>query len=147
MVSNKHHPISLNSHLFTALTNHHHRLFTPNNMGHCFNFLLKVHTFVCLLCFAKFSFSLGHIRHTNGFEVLGEQPISKIAIHQTTLALNESASIKASPHVLGLKVSLFFFFNVQLILIFSKFLSGCDSVHSTQYKEYTNAKSGWVVFV
>ncbi|CAK9148703.1 unnamed protein product [Ilex paraguariensis] len=34
---------------------------------------------------------------------IGEQPLSKIAIHKVTLALNESASIKAYPLLLGLK--------------------------------------------
>ncbi|PIN07230.1 Purple acid phosphatase [Handroanthus impetiginosus] len=35
--------------------------------------------------------------------VIGDQPLSKIAIHRATLALRDSASIKASPLVLGLK--------------------------------------------
>ncbi|KAK4489238.1 hypothetical protein RD792_005035 [Penstemon davidsonii] len=34
---------------------------------------------------------------------IGEQPLSKIAIHTTTFALSDSASIKASPPLLGLK--------------------------------------------
>ncbi|KAL6550305.1 hypothetical protein OROMI_020793 [Orobanche minor] len=33
----------------------------------------------------------------------GEQPLSKIAIEETTLDLRDLISIKASPHVLGLK--------------------------------------------
>ncbi|KAG8374522.1 hypothetical protein BUALT_Bualt10G0003700 [Buddleja alternifolia] len=33
---------------------------------------------------------------------IGDQPLSKIAIHKTTLAIKDSASIKASPLVLGL---------------------------------------------
>ncbi|KAL6550303.1 putative inactive purple acid phosphatase 24 [Orobanche minor] len=33
----------------------------------------------------------------------GEQPLSKIAIEETTLALRDLISVKASPHVLGLK--------------------------------------------
>ncbi|XP_049934830.1 probable inactive purple acid phosphatase 27 isoform X3 [Nymphaea colorata] len=33
----------------------------------------------------------------------GHQPLAKIAIHRTTLALHESASIKVSPVILGLK--------------------------------------------
>ena len=36
----------------------------------------------------------------------GDQPLSKIAIHKATLDLNRDAYIKASPTVLGLKVSL-----------------------------------------
>lgn len=32
------------------------------------------------------------------------QPLSKVAIHKTTLALDERAFIKATPNVLGLKV-------------------------------------------
>ena len=35
---------------------------------------------------------------------IGIQPLSKIAIQKTTLALTDSAAIKASPIVLGLKV-------------------------------------------
>lgn len=38
--------------------------------------------------------------HENG---LGEQPLSKIAIHKATLELHNSASIKAYPSILGLK--------------------------------------------
>lgn len=33
-----------------------------------------------------------------------EQPLSKIAIHKATLALSDSASVKAKPYVLGLGV-------------------------------------------
>jgi len=35
---------------------------------------------------------------------IGEQPLSKIAIHKTILALHSSASITASPFLLGNKV-------------------------------------------
>lgn len=35
---------------------------------------------------------------------IGIQPLSKIAIHKTILSLSDSAAIKASPLVLGLKV-------------------------------------------
>ncbi|KAI9175226.1 hypothetical protein LWI28_029256 [Acer negundo] len=37
------------------------------------------------------------------FDVIGEQPLSRIAIHKTVLALHNSASIRAYPFVLGLK--------------------------------------------
>ncbi|KAK4773313.1 hypothetical protein SAY87_028332 [Trapa incisa] len=48
-----------------------------------------------LVCFSNlFSCVLGHI---------GEQPLSKIAIHKATPALHDSASISASPVILGLK--------------------------------------------
>ncbi|KAM4107650.1 hypothetical protein ACB094_04G161900 [Castanea mollissima] len=40
------------------------------------------------------------LAHTNGF---GEQPLSKIAIHRTTLALNNNASVIVSPSLVGLK--------------------------------------------
>ena len=33
------------------------------------------------------------------------QPLSKVAIHKTIFALDENAYIKATPNVLGLKVS------------------------------------------
>ena len=36
----------------------------------------------------------------------GDQPLSKIAIHKATVDLNRDAYVKASPTVLGLKVSL-----------------------------------------
>ncbi|KAI3469193.1 hypothetical protein Pfo_025856 [Paulownia fortunei] len=60
------------------------------------HFLLRVEVFL---------FSL--LLSFNGVAVLahsaiGEQPLSKIAIDKTTLALRDSASIKASPLVLGL---------------------------------------------
>jgi hypothetical protein len=35
----------------------------------------------------------------------GEQPLSRIAIESTTLAVDDSVHVKASPLVLGLKVS------------------------------------------
>ncbi|KAK3225085.1 hypothetical protein Dsin_004947 [Dipteronia sinensis] len=35
------------------------------------------------------------------FDVIGEQPLSKIAIHKTVLALSDSASIGAYPFILG----------------------------------------------
>ena len=34
----------------------------------------------------------------------GEQPLSRIEIHKTTLALHDSAYVEASPRVLGLQV-------------------------------------------
>lgn len=40
-----------------------------------------------------------------GAAASGHQPLSKIAIHRTTLALHESAFVKASPLILGLKVT------------------------------------------
>ncbi|EEF51791.1 hydrolase, putative [Ricinus communis] len=51
--------------------------------------------FLCLVI--NLSYVYGHI---NGF---GEQPLSKISIYKTTLAFHESASIVASPTLLGLK--------------------------------------------
>ena len=35
----------------------------------------------------------------------GDQPLSRIAIHKAVFALNDLAYIKASPPILGLKVS------------------------------------------
>jgi hypothetical protein len=50
-------------------------------------------------------FGLGLVSADNdGF---GEQPLSKIAIHKATLALNDSSSINAHPSLLGLKVKNF----------------------------------------
>ncbi|GAV56562.1 Metallophos domain-containing protein/Metallophos_C domain-containing protein [Cephalotus follicularis] len=51
-----------------------------------------------LLCLAT-SVNLA-MAHINGF---GEQPLSKIAILKTTLALRDSVSLKAQPLILGLK--------------------------------------------
>lgn len=37
---------------------------------------------------------------------IGEQPLSQIAVEKATIALSGSASIRASPDVLGIKVRL-----------------------------------------
>ncbi|XP_031490345.1 probable inactive purple acid phosphatase 1 isoform X1 [Nymphaea colorata] len=56
----------------------------------------KIWRLIWLLSFAEFvSFCQARVP--------GEQPLSNIAIHRTTLALHESAYIKAFPLVLGLK--------------------------------------------
>nr|GMD86860.1 uncharacterized membrane protein At3g27390 [Ipomoea batatas] len=47
------------------------------------------------------AFSFGSVGK-NG-HILGEQPLSKIAIHKAVLALRDSASIQAKPDLLGLK--------------------------------------------
>ncbi|XP_061371796.1 probable inactive purple acid phosphatase 27 [Gastrolobium bilobum] len=54
---------------------------------------------VIILWFTKLSMGLAH-NDMNGF---GEQPLSKIAIHKTILALHSSASITAAPFLLGNK--------------------------------------------
>jgi hypothetical protein len=52
-----------------------------------------------------FSFFFTNLRMCLGdMNELGEQPLSKIAIHKTILALHSSASITASPFLLGNKV-------------------------------------------
>jgi hypothetical protein len=52
-----------------------------------------------------FSFFFTNLRMCLGdMNGLGEQPLSKIAIHKTILALHSSASITASPFLLGNKV-------------------------------------------
>lgn len=59
-----------------------------------------------LLVFLGFvGFGLGLVSDDNNG--LGEQPLSKIAIHKATLALNDSSSIKAYPSLLGSKVKKF----------------------------------------
>lgn len=45
-----------------------------------------------------------HIPVGENGHIIGEQPLSKIAIHKAVLALRDSASIKAKPDLLGLKV-------------------------------------------
>lgn len=49
--------------------------------------------------------AFGHLNSVVGSSAgaIGEQPLSKIAIHKTKLALRDSASIKATPLVLGIK--------------------------------------------
>ena len=55
-----------------------------------------------------------HARHG-----VGEQPLSKIAIHRALYALHENASIKVEPVLLGTKVTLmiFFFFHVHSMCV------------------------------
>lgn len=53
----------------------------------------EVSIFLALLRFASLTFTWGH----------GEQPLAKIAIHRATLALHDSASVKAHPLVLGIE--------------------------------------------
>jgi len=48
------------------------------------------------------------------------QPLSKVAIHETTLALDERAYIKATPNVLGLTVR--FDCTFEFFLVFSRFI-------------------------
>ncbi|XP_022867899.1 probable inactive purple acid phosphatase 27 isoform X1 [Olea europaea var. sylvestris] len=49
--------------------------------------------------------AFGHLNSVVGSSAgaIGEQPLSKIAIHKTKLALRDSASIKATPLLLGIK--------------------------------------------
>ncbi|KAF7838174.1 nucleotide pyrophosphatase/phosphodiesterase-like [Senna tora] len=51
-----------------------------------------------ILCFANSNLVLAGSHH-----VIGEQPLSKIAIHKVSLAINARASLKASPSLLGLR--------------------------------------------
>ena len=53
----------------------------------------------------------------HGRHGVGEQPLSKIAIHRALYALHENASIKVEPVLLGTKVTLmnFFFFLFMFI--------------------------------
>lgn len=47
----------------------------------------------------------------------GIQPLSRISVHTTTFALNDNAYVKASPAILGLKVSCFCIISFFLIFI------------------------------
>ncbi|KAK4264510.1 hypothetical protein QN277_025673 [Acacia crassicarpa] len=58
-----------------------------------------VNMILLLLCFASFNAGV----FANVHHVIGEQPLSKIAIHKATLALDIRATIKANPSLLGLK--------------------------------------------
>lgn len=53
---------------------------------------------VVLLWLANIGIAWGHI---NGYE---DQPLSKIAIHKATLALRDSATLRARPSTIGKKV-------------------------------------------
>lgn len=70
---------------------------------------MKIHWVLLYL-----SLSLAYTRlawaHINGY---GDHPLSKIAIHKATVALRDSASIKAHPFVLGLKVIQFVCSNLK----------------------------------
>lgn len=67
------------------------------------NWLKRKMILVVMLCFIiTNNVSIGLGDNMIGF---GEQPLSKIAIHKTVLALHSSASITASPFVLGNKVT------------------------------------------
>lgn len=61
---------------------------------------LMMRSFVLVLCVIVSSqFSYGTGSH------MGEQPLSRIAIHKATLATDNSAYVKASPLVVGLNVN------------------------------------------
>ncbi|KAL2454542.1 ALOG domain-containing protein [Abeliophyllum distichum] len=57
--------------------------------------------FHCAATFAHLNSVIG-----SAAVAIGEQPLSKIAIHKAKLALQDSASIKATPIVLGIRASL-----------------------------------------
>lgn len=57
----------------------------------------KVSIFLAALCFASLSSARGDVGG------IGEQPLASIAIHKATVALHDSASVKAYPLVLGVK--------------------------------------------
>ncbi|XP_031130000.1 nucleotide pyrophosphatase/phosphodiesterase-like [Ipomoea triloba] len=62
----------------------------------------KLFFFFC--CFIGLGSALhSHISVGKNGHILGEQPLSKIAIHKAVLALRDSASIQAKPDLLGLK--------------------------------------------
>ncbi|KAL1549531.1 putative inactive purple acid phosphatase 27 [Salvia divinorum] len=62
---------------------------------------------VAFACSSSLSYSSVIRKHSDGKEkgrvVVGEQPLSKIAIHKTVAALRHSVSVKASPRLLGTK--------------------------------------------
>ena len=59
--------------------------------------------FASLITFVSASSSIGH---SNGLSD-DEQPLSKIKIHKTVLALHSSASVEAYPTIIGLTVRLY----------------------------------------
>ncbi|KAH7528219.1 hypothetical protein FEM48_Zijuj05G0049300 [Ziziphus jujuba var. spinosa] len=65
--------------------------------------LKKMRGALVLLWLANIGVALAHI---NGYE---DQPLSKIAIHKTTLALRDSASLRARPTTLGTKVCIYIY--------------------------------------
>ncbi|KAK7350703.1 hypothetical protein VNO77_09587 [Canavalia gladiata] len=62
---------------------------------------LKLKMILLIFCFTNFSIAFAQ-NHMKGF---GEQPLAKIAIHKTVLALHSSASITASPFLMANKNS------------------------------------------
>ena len=65
---------------------------------------------------------LVHCVAAHGRHGVGEQPLSKIAIHRALYVLHENASIKVEPVLLGTKVTLMFFF------FFPCSFNGCSSM-------------------
>ena len=63
---------------------------------------------VAFVCCSSLSYSSVIKQHSDGKEkgrvVVGEQPLSKIAIHKTVAAFRQSVAVKASPLLLGIKV-------------------------------------------
>ncbi|KAI4343616.1 hypothetical protein L6164_010947 [Bauhinia variegata] len=57
---------------------------------------LKHLLMLCFFANLSLSIALSHVK-------IGEQPLSKIAIHKATFLLNSRASIRASPYLLGVK--------------------------------------------
>lgn len=62
----------------------------------------------------------------------GEQPLAKIAIHKTILSLRNTATIKASPHLLGQNVmgsSLFLFPFLNLLSLPFQIINSCWCIY------------------
>jgi hypothetical protein len=66
---------------------------------------LKKSLLLLLVLLGFVGFGLGLVSADNNGS--GEQPLSKIAIHKATRALNDDSSITAYPSLLGLKVTNF----------------------------------------
>jgi hypothetical protein len=95
--------------------------------------LISVFLFFCFLflLFIRFRI-LGGMRRLNSISLAilfvlttlheawshGDQPLSKIAVHKASLALQDHAYVKTSPTILGLKVS----FNSAMLLFFISIL-------------------------
>ncbi|KAG9141159.1 hypothetical protein Leryth_001657 [Lithospermum erythrorhizon] len=59
-----------------------------------------------LICLVSSSSSHYHMHNKKAHEPIGEQPLSKIAIHKTVPALRlHPTSVKASPLLLGVKMA------------------------------------------
>lgn len=99
--------------------------------------LLSSKAFLWRVCHASSYSPL--IRSDLGRRPTDEQPLSKIAVHKALIALHESASIQASPLLLGLKVNMVYFIYLSSLKppLNSQHPS-CNLDHLSQFTTFNN---------